>query len=224
MTIDKVYPWGRSFDEYKRMFSLTPHDLTLRIIGCADGPASFNTEMHRRGHQIISCDPLYAFAADEIRSRVSATHETIIANARTNAHRFLWNTIRSPEELGRARMQAMETFAADFELGKTEGRYLNRSLPDLEFPKNSFDLALCSHFLFLYSEEFSLEFHIASVHEMCRVAKEARIFPLLDMQGNLSIHLKPLVNHFKQIGFIAEIEQVEYEFQRGGNQMLRICR
>jgi len=48
-TLDQVVPWGRSFDEYRRMFALTDAELGLRIIGCGDGPASFNAEATRRG-------------------------------------------------------------------------------------------------------------------------------------------------------------------------------
>ena len=37
-TLDQVVPWGRSFDEYRRMFALTEEDLDQTIIGCGDGP------------------------------------------------------------------------------------------------------------------------------------------------------------------------------------------
>jgi len=42
-------PWGRSFDEYVAMFALSDDDLQRRLLGCADGPASFNCELTRRG-------------------------------------------------------------------------------------------------------------------------------------------------------------------------------
>lgn len=45
----------------------------------------------------------------------------------------------------------------------------------------SFDLAVCSHLLFLYSEHLSEDFHVESIKELCRVAGEARIFPLLEL-------------------------------------------
>jgi hypothetical protein len=32
-TLDHVVPWGRSFDEYRRMFALTSEDLDRRILG-----------------------------------------------------------------------------------------------------------------------------------------------------------------------------------------------
>ncbi len=55
-TLDKVVPWGRSLDEYRRMFALTDSDLEKRILGCADGPASFNAELTANGGSVVSCD------------------------------------------------------------------------------------------------------------------------------------------------------------------------
>ena len=118
----------------------------------------------------------------------------------------------------------MEEFLADYDAGREEGRYLNRSLPSLDFPDDSFDLALCSHFLLLYSDELSAEFHAEAVKEMCRVAREARIFPLLDMRGRRSRHLAGLIDHLRSRGLAANVERVDYEFQRGGNEMLRVTR
>src|SRR4051812_14376684 len=60
-TIDKVYPWGRSLDEYRRMFVLSDADLSSISLAVADGPASFNAELARRGGHVTSCDPLYRF-------------------------------------------------------------------------------------------------------------------------------------------------------------------
>jgi hypothetical protein len=39
MKLAEVIPWGRSFDEYRRMFALTDGDLAARVLGCGDGPA-----------------------------------------------------------------------------------------------------------------------------------------------------------------------------------------
>ena len=223
-TINEAYPWGRSFDEYRRMFDLGEAELDGRIVGCADGPAAFNAEMGRRGRRVVSCDPLYAFSAADIRARITATSATLVAAAREAADRFVWDRIASPEELGRVRMAAMDEFLADYDAGRREERYLNRSLPALGLPAGSFDLALCSHFLLLYSDELSAEFHRRAVLEMCRVAKEARVFPLLDMRGNPSRHLPGLMGELASAGFEARVERVDYEFQRGGNEMLRVTR
>ncbi len=58
MKLTEVIPWGRSFDEYRLMFALSERDLVGRILGCGDGPASFNAEATAEGHSVISCDPI----------------------------------------------------------------------------------------------------------------------------------------------------------------------
>jgi hypothetical protein len=83
-TLDQVVPWGRSFDEYRRMFDLADDELRLRIIGCGDGPASFNAEATRRGAQVISCDPIYRLEIAQIRDRIAATYDTILDQTRRN--------------------------------------------------------------------------------------------------------------------------------------------
>ena len=224
ITLGSAYPWGRSFDEYVAMFGLTEDDLRSRMISCADGPASFNAQMNARGHRIVSCDPLYQFTVDEIRSRIVQTRDLLIQHAKENSHLFVWNRIRSPDELSDLRRTAMREFLADYELGRREGRYLDQSLPSLDFPGDSFDLALCSHFLFLYSDGVSLDFHVQSILEMLRVAREVRIFPLRNMQAEPSPHLSKVLTTLASHGVKPKIEAVEYEFLRGANQMLRITR
>jgi ubiquinone/menaquinone biosynthesis C-methylase UbiE len=46
-------------------------------------------------------------------------------------------------------MAAMQVFLDDHVLGRVEGRYVAAELPALPVADASFDLALCSHFLFL---------------------------------------------------------------------------
>ena len=60
-TLESVVPWGRSFDEYIAMFSLSDSELQGRILGCGDGPAAFNALLSRRGGRVLSVDPLTAF-------------------------------------------------------------------------------------------------------------------------------------------------------------------
>ncbi len=49
MKLSVVVPWTRSFNEYRDMFALAEVDLEKRIVGCGDGPASFNAELSARG-------------------------------------------------------------------------------------------------------------------------------------------------------------------------------
>lgn len=220
-TLNQVVPWGRSFEEYRRMFALSDADLRGRVLGCADGPASFNAEATRRGISIISADPLYRFDGAAIRERVIATYGQILDQMRGNLDEFVWDNIRSLDELGRLRMETMEAFLADYDAGKHDGRYLDAELPDLAFPDGYFDLAVCSHFLFLYSEHLPEAFHRGSILELCRVAKEVRIFPLLTLDGIPSPHLPRILDELSGICEIS-VETVHYEFRRGGNQMLRV--
>jgi hypothetical protein len=221
-TLDQVVPWGRSFDEYRRMFALTDDDLAGSILGCGDGPASFNAEATRRGIRVISCDPLYQFTAEQIRERIDATRETVLEETRRNQESFVWNEIRDVDELAQVRMDAMDTFLADYEAGRAYGRYVNAALPALPFSTRQFDLALVSHLLFLYSEQLTESFHMAALRELCRVAHEVRAFPLVTLAGERSPHVALVRMDLERVGFATQIETVPYEFQRGGNQMLRI--
>jgi hypothetical protein len=82
-------------------------------------------------------------------------------------------------------MASMARFLDDYDVGRKCGRYLAAELPSLPFEDQAFDLGLCSHFLFLYANQFSLEFHAESIVELCRVVKEVRIFPLLEQWNSV---------------------------------------
>jgi hypothetical protein len=224
MRLDEVIPWGRSFDEYRLMFGLSEGDLAGRILGCGDGPASFNAEATAEGRSVTSCDPIYAFSTEEIRRRVEDCYGDVISQVRLNPEGFVWNYFRDADHLGHARLSAMRYFLADFDQGKAEGRYVTASLPSLPFGNDRFDLAVCSHLLFLYSDQLSLDFHLAAVEELLRVAAEVRVFPLLTLERRPSPHAEPLMCHVAGQGLTTEIRAVAYEFQRGGNRMLRIAR
>ena len=221
-TLDKVVPWGRSYDEYVSMFSLSEDDLTLRILGCGDGPAAFNSLLTKCGGSVTSVDPIYAFDAAQIRSLVAETYETVMTQARKNQGDYVWEAIPSVEQLGSIRMSAMENFLADFDRGKQEGRYIAGELPSLPFENGQYDIALSSHFLFLYSAHLSAEFHLQALQEMLRVSREVRVFPLITLDGTPSPYLHLVNGHFDKNGFDVEIKRVTYEFQRGGNEMLVI--
>jgi len=222
LKLEKVIPWGRSLTEYVKMFHLTPHDLDLRILDCAGGPASFNAEMSHQGYSVISCDPIYQFSADEIAQRIQETYPTVIEGVKAAQEYYVWQDIQSPEQLGQIRMTAMQLFVEDFPLGIQQGRYVMGELPRLPFECDRFDLALCSHFLFTYSDLISQEFHLASIQELCRVAGEVRIFPLLNISGEPSYLLPWVMKELTAQGYNLEIRQVPYEFQKGGNQLLRV--
>ena len=198
------------------MFALTSDDLSGTMLDCAAGPASFNAELSAAGHEVISCDPLYSHTAENIRSRLDATYSTVVANARAGRGEFVWQEFKSPEHPGEVHMSAMQRSLADFPKGTAEGRYIDRSLPHLGFSDDEFDLALCSHFLFTHSDQLSVEFHVAAIEEMCRVAAEARVFPLLKDYGGPSPYLKPVLGLLRALGYHTGVRKAPYEFQGGG--------
>ena len=223
-TLNQVVPWGRSLDEYRRIFALDEADVEREIVDVGGGPASFNTEMTALGKHVTSVDPVYDFTAAQIRQRIDEIYDNMIDQLRPNLDEYVWDEFGSPDGLGQYRLATMDRFLGDFEQGKAEGRYIAERLPSLSFEEKRFDLALCSHLLFLYSEQLSLDFHIAAIEELCRVAEEVRLFPLLDLSCSRSVHVEPVQEACRKQGYSVSIEQVPYEFQRGGNQMMRIRR
>ena len=221
-SIDGVVPWGRTLAEYQAMFGLSATDLRRRILGCGDGPASFNAELSAQGGTVVSVDPLYAFPGPAIERRVEETFAVVMEQVRRNADDFVWTHVPSIAELGRRRMGAMRGFLSDYSSGTAGGRYVEGAVPDLPFADDAFDLALSSHFLFLYSEQFDLAFHLDALREMLRMAGEVRAFPLLQIGGAASPYVPAVIEALSLEGVDAAVEPVSYEFQRGGDHMLRV--
>ncbi len=151
MELSQIIPWGRSYQEYRDMFLLTDKDRVRTILGCGDGPASFNAELSRAGGSVVSVDQIYRFSREKIRQHIVEAYPQVMAQLSRNFSDYLWTKLGGVEELGQIRMQTMELFLSDYEAGKKTGRYLAASLPTLPFMDKAFDLALCSHYLFLYS-------------------------------------------------------------------------
>lgn len=222
MRLKKVAPLGRSLDEYRRMFALSENDLDRSIMGVGDGTASFNAEMHALGNRVVSIDPLFAFGAGDIEKQFYAVVDDIIDQVKATPDDWEWSYHRSPEQLKEHRMMVLRRFLADYGRGTAEGRYVAGELPRLTMRDGQFELALCSHFLFLYSDHFTYDFHRDAILDMLRVAHEVRIFPLLTLMLKSSPYVKPLMKELTSHGFHLSVERVNYELQKGGNEMLRI--
>jgi hypothetical protein len=204
------------------MFALSEDCLARRIVDAAAGPSSFTAEWTAAGGRVTACDPLYAFDAESIGRRFEATVDTVMGQVRASLDEWVWTFHTGPDALLAARRRALTLFAEDFPGGLSAGRYARASLPELPFASRSFDIALCSHFLFLYSALFSADFHTASVRELCRIATEVRIFPLLTLEKVRSPHLDAVQALARSLGRVVLIQRVPYELQRGGNEMLVI--
>ena len=221
--LKSVVPWGRNIDEYREMFLLTDSDMKKRIAGFGDGPASFNRQATENGCHVTSFDPIYGFSRQQLEWRISEVKDIVMQQMAENSENYVWDKIRSLDELERVRMSAMKMFLEDFEQGKQEGRYICHELPDrLPFPDDSFDIGLSSHFLLMYTS-LGYDFHIKAISEMLRACRQVRIFPLCDLDSNDSEMIQKVIAYFSQ-SYDTQIKQTNYQFQKGADRLLIISR
>lgn len=110
VTLDQVVPWGRSLEEYRHMFMLSNDELTSRILGVGDGPASFNSEMYALGYTVVSIDPIYLLSEKQIEQRIEKTYDTVISQVKQKPDNFVWDFFANPTHLGCYRLDAMRRF------------------------------------------------------------------------------------------------------------------
>lgn len=144
---------------------LTAADLDKKIIGMADGPASFNAEISDLDKHVVSVDPLYIFSGEEIETRFHAVVDDIISQVKATPDDWVWTYHYSPAHQRENRLQVLDRYLVDYQMGKAQGRYVAGELPALRFADSEFQLALCSHLLFLYSDHLGYEFHRALARE-----------------------------------------------------------
>ena len=219
--LDGVVPWGREADEYEAFFALADVQADARVLDCGGGPASFTAEWCARGRNVVAADPLYTLDEAMIRARFDATRGPMREGmVRAQAH-FVWRFYASEEAVVARRERALARFSAD--RAAHPERYVAAALPTLPFAADSFELALCSHFLFLYSAELESELHVESLRELLRVAREVRVFPLVDIEGDRSRHLAPVLAALRGEARV-ECVPVPFEFRRGSTEMLQLRR
>ena len=61
---------------------------------------------------------------------------------------------------------------------------------------------------------------MAAIEEMCRVAREARVFPFLGAYGAPSPHVEPVIRILRNLRCEVEVRRVPYEFLRGGSMLI----
>ena len=206
------------------MFALSERDLELTILGCGDGPASFNAEASRRGSRVVSCDPIYEWSASEIRGRVAETYEQIIEQTRRNAGEFVWTSIPSVEELGRRRMGAMEHFWTTTMPGKPRADTSTvrcRCCRSLMARSTSRCARICCFSTRSSWAKTSTRRPFASSAAWRAKCASFRCWRWAAGDRRMSIRSPPPL---VPPGTARIIETVPYEFRRGGNQMMKIER
>ena len=125
-TLDQVVPWGRSFAEYR---ATVRADARRSRAAASSGAATARPPSTPRppaaaaaSSRAIRCMPS---AASEIEARIAATCDTVLEQTRRHADQFVWgHGIASIDELGEVRMRAMRVFLEDYDAGKAAGRYV----------------------------------------------------------------------------------------------------
>jgi SAM-dependent methyltransferase len=192
--------------------------LPARILDCAAGASDFVAQAARRGAAAVAADPGYRFG-DDIAERARDGKRSGNDMIASHRDRFTYAWYGAPETRTEMRLGAIDGFAEDYRAHPE--RYVAAELPELPFADAAFDLAVCSHLLFTWATDLDEHWHHDAILELCRVATEVRIFPLvLRETGDPVPFMESLLARLTHAGIAAERRTVAYEFQRGANQML----
>ncbi|REK77485.1 methyltransferase domain-containing protein [Paenibacillus paeoniae] len=218
----------RGFAEYQAMFQLKKEELAAGpILDVAGGGSSFTAEARKKGYEAMAADPRYS---GDIGAWVEEAREEIaVSTAKLDGlkERFDWSYYGSIENHRSGREKSLKLF--EEHVASTEGghRYIGGSLPELPFDDNRFSLVLCSHFLFLYVEQFGYDFHKASIRELMRVCRPGgiiRVYPLLSLKWEPYAKLEELMEAVRQAGGTPEILESGLPFIPGSDRMITITK
>lgn len=215
---------GRSWAEYLKMFDLDLEKLNgKKILDCAAGASSFTSFMSKKGYDVTAVDLLYNNDSEFLKNRCEEHLQALINALEGIEGQFVWSFFKNLEELKNHRMKSCSDFNNDYKKNKGKN-YLMADLTQLPFPDNTFHQVLCAHLLFIYDHRLDWNFHQRSVEEMIRVScEEVRIYPLVKNKGKKSIFVDKLIQSLPD-ALETEIVTVDYQFRRGGNEMLRIIK
>lgn len=207
-----------------RMFDLDESLLRVGpVLDCPAGPSSFTAEADRLGINAAACDILYDFSLGELMEKGREDIRHVFDRFDEVSHLYSWKYYKNKNEVISLRKRALELFSNDFSTGIARGRYVQAGLPSLPFADRTFSLVLSSHFLFLYGDRLSFDFHKACLKELMRVSsKEVRIFPLFGLDAKPYPYLKDILLFLSSEGIKVEMVKVPFEFQQGSDHMMTL--
>ena len=210
--------WVHSLNDYRSMFGLSNKDLDRSILDYPACISSFNAEMHALGHKVVSADPYYNLPPLDMSKHADDIIQRLATQLHHYADRIQGEGEKTLENILNAWNQYAQLFVTDYSQGQLEGRYQAAGLPTLPFEHFQFQLALCPDLLFRGENESPEQV----INELCRVAHEVRVFPLLDDEGEVASELGPVMLKFQETNYGVEVREVPYRLQKGSNAMLRI--
>lgn len=214
----KLVLWGHQPTDYEEMFGLSSDDLQKKILEFGSGPSAINSRLP----QVVSADPLFVLDKDTLFSKTSLLFAQMLEEVQQNQERYDFSAHGGLERLVWQRKKGLASFFADYEMGLEEKRYVPVRDCTLPFSDFQFDFALSSHYLFAGLDNQTVDFHVQLIKELARVAKEVRIFPIIDRYGNSSEFLGPVLLALQNSNYGAELKEVQYSLQSAGNAMLRV--
>jgi len=207
---------SRSYEEYVRMFSLEGGlPAGRRVLDVAGGASSFTAEAQMKGVLAQAADPLYAMSSEEIERHGRDEIEVVAAKMDQLRNVYNWAYYGSVERHKAGRVTSLEQFLAHYRGGRAGQTYSAAALPNLPYEDGRFDDVLCSHFLFLYEQQFDYEFHAAAVRELLRVCKPGgvvRVYPLLNFRTEEYGCLDDLLALLRDAGAEAERKPSQLPF------------
>ncbi|KRE48235.1 methyltransferase domain-containing protein [Paenibacillus sp. Soil724D2] len=217
---------SRSYAEYEKMFMLQSDNLMgKRVLDVAGGASSFTAETRQLGILSEAVDPLYEKSAEAIAEHGLQEIEIVAAKMEKLVDVYDWTYYGSVDKHKAGRVKGLKQFLNDFSSKDAASRYHAACLPSLPLAEASFDLVLCSHFLFLYEEQFDYAFHRAAVKELLRVCKlggELRIYPLLNFRQAEYSKLSELINELTNEGYLVQKREAGLPFLPNSHQYLCI--
>jgi len=214
--------WGHHVSEYKEMFDLADASLQANLLEYGCGASAVNTELHQEGCTVVSVDPLFALSKPELVQKVTDGFDERVEQVLADQDQFNVENYGGIDAFLASRRAGMEAFFSDYNAGVSEGRYQVLVDGPLPFENFMFDLALSSHYLFANSGNDAVAYHVKTICELARVAKEVRIFPLIERTGTPSELLGPVLLGLQQANFGAEVREVSCALYPEGNAMLRV--
>jgi hypothetical protein len=210
---------GRTYTEYQHMFDLDPGDWAgKRVLDCPAGSCSFVGAASEHGIEGVGVDEMYDCALGTLARTCRDDIATAMDALDGVENLYVWEFYDDVPELVSYRERAASHFLYDY--AHHGERYVPATLPELPFADDSFDLVLSAHFLFLYDDRLSREFHLDTIRELLRVGDQLRIFPLHGFDAERSELVAPVVQTLEADGYSTDIRTVPFEFQRGADSML----
>ncbi|MDP3704375.1 MAG: hypothetical protein Q8R24_00515 [Legionellaceae bacterium] len=214
--------WGHHIDEYREMFQLSESDLTKHFLEYSSGASAVNFELQHVASECISCDPWFYLDSNTLKTEINTNFEARLHQFKAENQVFDVSRYGSLEKLIAYRREGIATFLADYDQGRIDKRYLPVTDTVLPFSDFAFDFALSTHYLFADLDHQTVDYHIEVIQELARVAKDVRIFPLVDVNGVPSPILGPVLLKLHQANYGVEVRDVAYHLQPKGNAMLRV--